>query len=345
MELTVTSRFGDYSILSGPGLLKKTGEILRARFSFTEIFVLADDTVDALYGDTVRASLKNAGFSVYSAVFPHGEEQKNADNLLYVLNEMARLGVSRSGALLALGGGVTGDLGGLAAALYMRGIPCVLCPTTLLAMVDASVGGKTAVDTRYGKNLIGAFHAPCIVLQDEDVLREMPEELMNQGAAEMIKCGVLASPSLFEKMRSGAWREDPLPCVEECVKIKANLVQRDETEQGDRMLLNLGHTFGHAIEKCSGYTVPHGEAVGRGMLMAFRAAGLDENEIISALSRNGLPCEIPYSADEIFAACAGDKKRRGDVYTLVLPERIGACRLVKVGAGSLMDVIRRGLQA
>ncbi|MBO2516465.1 MAG: 3-dehydroquinate synthase [Clostridiales bacterium] len=345
MEMTVTSRSGNYSILSGPGLLKDAGEIIRGRFSFTEIFVLSDDTVDALYGERVRDSLAKAGFTVCSAVFPHGEEQKNADTLLYVLNEMARQGVSRSGALLALGGGVTGDLGGLAAALYMRGIPCVQCPTTLLAMVDASVGGKTAVDTCYGKNLIGAFHAPCLVLQDEDVLNEMPEELLNQGAAEMIKCGVLASPSLFEKMRSGAWRKDASACVSECVRIKAEIVQRDETEQGDRKLLNLGHTFGHAIEKCSGYTVPHGDAVGMGMLMAFRAAGLDEKDILDALKTNGLPCEITCSADEILAACGTDKKRRGDIYTLVLPERIGSCRLVQTGAGSLPEVIRRGLGA
>ena len=342
-EIIVNSSRGQYSVLFDEGLCDRAGEILKERFHFSSVFVLTDSNVYPLYAERVLSSLRAAGFRCRAYVFPAGEKSKNAETLLHVLDEMAGFALTRADALLALGGGVTGDLGGLAAALYMRGIACVQMPTTLLSAVDSSVGGKTAVDTEKGKNLIGAFWPPVIVLQDTGILKALPAYLLSQGAAEMIKCGIIGDEALFERMRSGLWRTEPAECVKRCVRLKAEICERDEREQGERRLLNLGHTFGHAAEILSGYTLSHGEAVAMGLMIAWRAAGLCEKPLAEALTACGLKSECPYSAEQLFSACTGDKKRDGDKYRVILPEGIGRCYEKTVDAVGLTELIRRGL--
>ena len=251
--------------------------------------------------------------------------------------------LTRADFVVALGGGVVGDLAGFAAACYMRGIDCVQAPTTLLAAVDSSVGGKTAVDLPMGKNLVGAFHQPKLVLCDTDVIAKLPQPLLRDGAAEMIKCGVLRDEELFRAMADGSWRNDLEDAIARCVSIKRDYVDEDEFDNGARQFLNLGHTFGHAVEKSTGFTLSHGQCVAIGMVMAFRAAGVPEDELLRALENCGLPTASPCGLDELCAAAMLDKKRRGGAVTLVLPEKIGKCALKRVPVAELRDWFERGM--
>ena len=225
----------------------------------------------------------------------------------------------------------------------MRGIDCVQAPTTLLAAVDSSVGGKTAVDLPMGKNLVGAFHQPKLVLCDTDVIAQLPQPLLRDGAAEMIKCGVLRDEELFRAMADGSWRNDLEHAIARCVSIKRDYVDEDEFDNGARQFLNLGHTFGHAVEKSTGYALSHGQCVAIGMVMAFRAANVPEDELLRALENCGLPTASPCGLDELCAAAMLDKKRRGGAVTLVLPEKIGKCMLKRVPASELRDWFERGM--
>jgi 3-dehydroquinate synthase len=239
--------------------------------------------------------------------------------------------LTRSDLVVALGGGVTGDLAGFAAAVYQRGVRFAQLPTTLLAAVDSSVGGKTAVNLRAGKNLTGAFHQPEIVVCDTDCLRTLPEAELGNGLAEAIKYGVLCDRALFDRLSGGCPPALMSELIEACVRHKSFYVSKDEKDNGDRRFLNLGHTIGHAAEKCSGFTIPHGRAVAAGMAMIARAGerlGLTEPgtaaEIERALFQNGLPVTADYEATALLAAARSDKKLEGDEITLVVPRRIGA---------------------
>jgi len=324
-----------YDVLLGPGLLNQCGERLLEAVRPCRAAVITDDTVAALYGGTVKNSLDEAGFQADMFVFPHGEQHKTMETLASVLEWMAENRLTRSDLVVALGGGVVGDLAGFAAAVYCRGARFVQIPTTLLAAVDASVGGKTAVDLKAGKNLAGAFHQPEMVLCDTDVLRALPPQLLRDGAAEIIKHGILADEALFDRMASGSWTEQMEAVVARNVEIKREYVLADERDNGQRFFLNLGHTFGHAVEKCSGFSLSHGQGVAIGLVMAARAAGMDTSRIEGALIACGLPVRAPYSAAELANAALSDKKRRGDQITLVLPEKIGKCRLCTVGVEEL----------
>ena len=252
----------------------------------------------------------------------------------------------------ALGGGVTGDMAGFAAAVYLRGIRYVQLPTTLLAAVDSSVGGKTAVDLTAGKNLAGAFCQPAAVICDTDCLKTLPPDVFADGAAEAVKTGVLSDEALFALFEDGTLTADPGEVIARCVAYKAGVVERDEKEQGERKLLNLGHTVGHAIEKCSGYVIPHGHAVAAGLAVIARAAealGWTEESlaarITACLSKNGLPTGTDYSAEALAEAALSDKKRAGGDITLVVPRKIGHCELRKVPVADLLPIIRAGLEA
>ena len=240
--------------------------------------------------------------------------------------------------LVALGGGVTGDLTGFAAATYQRGIDFVQIPTTLLAMVDSSVGGKTAVDLESGKNQVGAFYQPAVVLCDPDTLKTLPEEEYRCGSAEVLKYGVLGNAAFFESLRRCPIREQEETVIETCVGMKRDIVQEDEYDRGLRQLLNLGHTFGHAVEACSGFTLTHGQGVAIGMAMIARAAaakGSASRETWSGCWRCGsigLPTETDFSLKELAAAMALDKKAKGSTMHLVVPEAIGRCRILAVPA-------------
>ena len=338
-----------YDVRIGRGLLDDCGRQIAERVRCASAAVVTDDTVYALYGERVCASLEAAGVRTVCYVFPHGEKSKNLLEYAKILNFLAENRVTRADALIALGGGVTGDLGGFAAATYLRGIPFVQLPTTLLAAVDSSVGGKTAVDLPAGKNLAGAFYQPELVLCDLDTLNSLPREIFLDGCAEVIKYAVLGSRELFALLAdipSGKGLEE---VTARCVEMKRDFVQSDELDRGARQMLNLGHTFGHAVEASSRFTLSHGKSVAIGMAMILRAAcsrGLCSAEtrdaVIALLQRYGLPTECPYPADMLLGALSADKKIFGTRLNLVVPTDIGACRLLPVGVDELSGWLRDG---
>ena len=338
-----------YDVRIGRGLLDDCGRQIAERVRCASAAVVTDDTVYALYGERVCASLEAAGVRTVCYVFPHGEKSKNLLEYAKILNFLAENRVTRADALIALGGGVTGDLGGFAAATYLRGIPFVQLPTTLLAAVDSSVGGKTAVDLPAGKNLAGAFYQPELVLCDLDTLDSLPREIFLDGCAEVIKYAVLGSRELFALLAdipSGKGLEE---VTARCVEMKRDFVQSDELDRGARQMLNLGHTFGHAVEASSRFTLSHGKSVAIGMAMILRAAcsrGLCSAEtrdaVIALLQRYGLPTECPYPADMLLGALSADKKIFGTRLNLVVPTDIGACRLLPVGVDELSGWLRDG---
>jgi len=313
--------------------------------------LVAEEAVDALYGDRVAESLRAAGVRVERWTFPGGEASKSGRTLFELLEFLAERKLSRSDMLVALGGGVTGDLTGFAAAVYLRGIPFVQVPTTLLAMVDASVGGKTAVNLTAGKNLAGAFHQPSFVLIDPDVLATLPRDALSDGVSEAIKCGVISDRALFDALAKGFDLAEAGSIIARCVSMKRDLVERDERDTGARQLLNLGHTIGHAIERASGYEISHGRAVAIGMLAeawGAKASGFSEEDcaepIRRALVQNNLPTDCPYPAEALYEAMLRDKKVRSGRITLALPKRIGQSALHEIDVAALGGFLARALE-
>ena len=340
-----------YAVTIAPGLLADCGPRLRKLMPPCRMAVVTDSAVAPLYLETVEKSLSAAGFSVCSHVFPAGEGSKNFSTLANILEFLAERRLTRTDCVAALGGGVTGDMAGFAAAVYLRGIRYVQLPTTLLSAVDSSVGDKTAIDLAAGKNLAGAFLQPAAVLCDTDCLASLPKDVFADGAAEAIKTGVLCDESLFALFEDGTLAVEPGAVIARCVAYKAGVVERDEKEQGERKLLNLGHTVGHAIEKCSGYAIPHGHAVAAGLAVMARAAealGWTEEpiagRIAACLAKNGLPAGTNFSPEALAEAASADKKRSGGDITLVVPKKIGLCELKKVPVSELLPVIQAGLE-
>ena len=338
-----------YDVRIGPGLFAHCGEQVKAAIGSCRAAVVTDSAVAGLYLDTVRQSMTMAGFEVERYIFPAGEESKNITMLSGILEFLAGQHFTRSDVVIALGGGVTGDMAGFSAAVYLRGIRFVQIPTTLLAAVDSSVGGKTAVNLAAGKNLAGAFKQPELVICDTDCLKTLPASELENGLAEAIKCGVLTGGILFD-MLAGELLQESLPgVIEACVSYKGSIVCKDELDNGERRLLNLGHTIGHAIEKCSNYTVPHGRAVASGMAMIARAgeamgitaAGTAE-AIAGALVKKGLPVNTEYEVEQLAYAAMTDKKRMGDTITMVFPHRIGECFLHTIPVNDMKQLIRLG---
>ncbi|MCL2107622.1 MAG: 3-dehydroquinate synthase, partial [Oscillospiraceae bacterium] len=294
-------------------------------------------------------SLREAGYATARFVFPHGERSKNMETYTSLLSALAEANLTRSDVLAALGGGVAGDMAGFAAATYLRGIPFAQIPTTLLAMVDSSVGGKTAVDLPTGKNQAGAFYQPDIVICDYGALQTLPLEIFNDGCAEMIKHGVILSAELFELLK-----EPVLPLMDVIarnIEIKRDIVAADEKDTGIRQILNFGHTIGHGIEKHSGYGVSHGKAVAAGMVLASRGAwrlGLCgeecHREIAGAVRRFQLPGQTDISPEQLIEAAFFDKKRQGERITLILPERIGKCVTKSFSLDDLAAFIRLAMR-
>lgn len=338
-----------YDILIGDGLLDKAGEFCRETIGECRVCVITDDTVNELYFDRLNASLQNAGYSVIRFVFPHGEGSKNIGTITEILEFCAENRLTRSDCLIALGGGVVGDMTGFAAAIYLRGIRFVQIPTTVLAAVDSSVGGKTGIDLKAGKNLCGAFHQPSLVICDCKTTDTLTKEIFADGCAEVIKYGVINDRAFFEFLKKGI-RENLEEIIAECVRNKARVVEDDEFDKGSRQLLNLGHTVGHAIEICSNLAISHGSAVAIGMVIVTRAAvnmGIcpesDLYELIDILKANGLPTSCEYSAKELAAVASTDKKRAGASISAVLPYGIGDSRLYKIPVCELESLISKGL--
>ena len=341
-----------YEVLIGSGLLQKAGEAVKKVISPCKAAIVTDSTVVHLYEETVRQSLTEAGFSVCTFVFPAGEASKNIHTLSHLLEFLAKEEMTRTDLIVALGGGVTGDLAGFGAAVYLRGIPFVQIPTTFLAAIDSSVGGKTAVDLEAGKNLAGAFYQPKLVLCDTDVLQTLPEVVFADGIAEALKYGVLGDAALFEKIAGGDFRQDLEEIIETCVSMKRDVVEEDEFDTGKRQLLNLGHTFGHAIEQKSHFQMTHGHAVAIGMHLIAKVAeakGIAEKgtaaAIAKALEQNQLPKETTFSPAEVAEGTLRDKKRRGGTISFVFPKKIGACEIVIIPVEEVEELARTAMES
>ncbi|MFZ2396299.1 MAG: 3-dehydroquinate synthase [Smithella sp.] len=327
-----------YEIRIGKDIIDRMALIIAKNHKAERYVVITDDCVGSLYGKKFLAGLEDVGLNVNLIEFPAGEASKNISTVLDIAGNLLQLGADRETLLLALGGGVVGDVTGFIASVFMRSVPYLQIPTTLVAQVDSSIGGKTAVDLPHGKNLLGTFYQPCAVFTDLSFLETLPEKEFNNGLSEIIKYGIIDDEKMFHTMENNMEAiksKDPkivLNIVEACCRIKKSIVEIDEKDQGLRHILNFGHTLGHALEIMSQYTITHGEGVALGMIAAARLSEkmgyLESNEAkrIEALIRDaGLPGKIPetFSADNIIAALRMDKKKKGDMVRFVLLKKIG----------------------
>ena len=337
----------EYEVIVGRGLLDSTGELIKMAVPKAEkVAVVSDDNVAPLYLERVKNSLEKQGLEVCSYVFASGEKSKTGETFLKILNFLSKNELSRSDIAIALGGGVVGDVTGFAASCYLRGIGYVQLPTSLLAMVDSSVGGKTGIDLETGKNLAGAFWQPELVLCDLDSLDTLSHEFFTDGCAEVFKYSVLGDRELFRHLLENGQGFDREYVVSRCVEMKRDYVCADEFDRGLRQKLNLGHTIGHAIERCSDYKISHGRAVAIGMAMMARACAAhkicDEacaKDIINGLEALCLPTASEFSADELFKPMFSDKKRSGGSINLIVPKEIGNCHIIPVEIDKLKDFI------
>lgn len=347
-EVTVNAS-KKYDILIGRGLLEQSGKLIKQVTGGSCVAVVTDSNVAPLYMQTLKAGLEAAGCRVVTYVFEAGEANKNIHTFAEILNFLAANRLDRTDAVAALGGGVTGDMAGFAASVYLRGIRFVQFPTTVLAAVDSSVGGKTAIDLPAGKNLAGSFYQPEIVICDTGTLDTLPEREYSSGFAEIIKYAVIAEPKLLDMIQSSERDIDEI--IEICVRIKRDIVEADEFEAGRRQLLNFGHTIGHAVEKASGFKLLHGEAVAVGMSMIAKAAvrkGICTKEcledIIRACRAAGLPVEASYSHELLMNMICSDKKVRGNTINIILPEYTGKCEISNITIEEMSSLLDMALQ-
>ena len=359
IRITPENPPADYDVVIEPGVLDTIGAVVRDVAAPHTCVIISDDRVGALYGDRVAANIRGAGIESTLLTFPAGEANKTLATWQSLTERMLQHGVGRDCCVVALGGGVAGDVAGFVAAAYMRGLPFVQVPTSVVAMIDSSIGGKTGVDTQYGKNLVGAFHQPRVVLVDPTVLLTLPENELRGGMAEALKHGAIANADYLRWLSEsvGAIERGSMPevtrMIRGSVEIKADFVARDVHEAGPRAALNFGHTIGHAIERVSEYTVSHGEAVAIGMCLEARCgeiAGVTapgtEAELRRIVAAYGLPTDVPagMSADAVVESTRSDKKaRRGrSRYTLI--SRLGATACSDDGAWTheLNDDLVRG---
>ncbi len=340
-----------YDVQIGTGLLKAAGEALTKLLPPPRtVCVVSDDNVFPLWGEVLCTSLEKSGYTVKTFVFAHGEASKTTETLLRLWDALAEQGLTRTDCLAALGGGVVGDLTGFAAATFLRGIPFVQFPTTLLSMVDSSVGGKTGVDLPAGKNLVGAFNQPLSVFCDTDTLSTLPADIFADGCAEVIKYGYIGDKELLCVLEND-FSNTPEAVIARCVTDKRDIVQQDEFDKGCRGLLNLGHTAGHAVEACSGFAISHGSAVSIGMVIITRAAvkhGLCDAEVLPHMQRllrsYHLPTVCPFGAADLARVAMSDKKRAGNSITLVLPKSLGESVLYPIAVEKLEAFLASGLE-
>lgn len=336
-----------YNIYIERGILDSCGKYVKQVSNAKRVTVICDSNVAALYKWRVMNSLSHEGFEVTAHVFPAGEESKNLNTIAEMYNTLANFGMTRKDIVVALGGGVTGDMAGFAAATYLRGIDFIQIPTSLLAQVDSSVGGKTGVDIAQGKNLVGAFHQPKAVLIDPDTLNTLPDLYVRDGMAEVIKYGCIKDADFFENLETINALDNIEDVIEVCVSIKRDVVSRDEREAGERMLLNFGHTFGHSIEKLYDFKgISHGMAVAIGMVLISRAGekqGVTESgttdRIMSLCEKYGLPTSDKFTFAEMADAAQSDKKTAGSAINLVLLNKIGDSFTKKVELDKLEEFI------
>jgi len=338
--ITVSHPTGNYPIYLNEGALAKTGQLLAELGHTGRCAVVTNKIVGQHHAGPLLESLQRAGFEPVRLDIPDGEQHKTLATVAGLYNQFIAAKLDRRSPIIALGGGVLGDTAGFAAASFLRGVPLVQIPTTLLAMVDASVGGKTGVDLPQGKNLVGAFKQPEMVIIDPDVLTTLPDAEFRAGLAEVIKHGIIDAPALFEQLETRskepkkpltAYALLPPPLLHDAINVKVRVVQQDPFEQGRRAVLNLGHTFGHAFERLANFEMRHGEAVAIGLVCAARLAtrlGYCQpkaaGRVVNLLKQVELPTQVPpFSPAEIWAAMATDKKRQGNSLRFILPRAIG----------------------
>lgn len=350
MEKVRVNASKSYDIIIGENIISTIGTAVKNVSSAEKVAIITDSVVKELYLDIVQSSLEKEGFECVSFSFKNGEKSKNINTFSSILEFLADNAFSRKDLIIALGGGVVGDISGFAASSYMRGIDYIQVPTTLLAAVDSSVGGKTAIDLASGKNLAGAFHQPSLVFCDCKIIKSLPKEIFSEGMAEVIKYGVAFDKDLFLFLKHNDAAENIEYIIKRCVEIKRDVVEADEKESGIRSLLNFGHTFAHSIEKLSEYKISHGKAVATGMVIIANGAyrcGLSDINIakdISALnSKYNLPSFTDFSANSLAKTALLDKKRSSDIITLVIPKELGNAVLVKKSTDILKELAEKGL--
>lgn len=348
-----------YTITVAKDCLWAVGSIANKLISGRNAFIISDTNVYPLWGKPVEASLRDAGFTVSSNVFLAGEASKNLTTLSNILEAMANVPLNRDDVVIALGGGVVGDVAGFAAATYMRGIQVIQVPTSLLAMVDSSIGGKTAVDLHGGKNLAGAFWQPSAVIASLTCLSTIEPDLFTDSCGEAIKHGILADPAMFANLETlplntrdeegGLDYERLERIVARNIEIKRNVVDQDEQEHGLRQTLNLGHTIGHAIEAANNYQLGHGSSVAAGMCFIARAAAkLDKlapkqaERIIDCIKAHGLPTTSDFSTDELLHFALADKKRHGSSINVIMLYDIGHVDIEPMDIEAFRDLIELG---
>lgn len=348
MKTVHVSTGNPYDIFIERGIINNCGAYIKDLTSAKRVTVISDSNVAPLYQWKVLNSLEKEGFEVKTHIFRAGEESKTLESISAMYNTLAEFKMTRKDIIVALGGGVTGDMAGFAAASYLRGIGFVQIPTSLLAQVDSSVGGKTGVDLPYGKNLVGAFHQPVAVLIDPDTLSTLRDAYICDGMAEVIKYGCIKDAEFFDSLCRGDALEHIEDVIETCVSIKRDVVSRDEREAGERMLLNFGHTFGHAIEKIYNFKgISHGMAVAVGMVLISAAgekAGITQAgttaKIADLCLKYGLPTTDRASVEQMVQAASGDKKTEGSGINLVLLNKIGDSFTKKYELSDLLDFIK-----
>ena len=338
-SIEVTSARHRYPVLIGAGLLANAGNAFKERFPIGKCAIISDTNVGPLFAGALAQNLRSAGYEAKLITVPTGEESKNLQQAGEIGEQMLGAGLDRESFVTGLGGGVIGDLSGFVAAIFKRGIPHVQIPTTLLAMVDSSIGGKTGVNARAGKNLIGAVHPPALVLDDVDVLEKLPQREISQGFAEIIKHAIIADAEMFRQLEEvEPSRIDFEPLIHRNVKLKAQIVEKDEHERGgERALLNFGHTVGHGIERAANYHgIAHGEAVSLGIVAAcaisVKKSGLtnqDRARIVDVLRKFGLPTRLPkdFPRNQIAGALKFDKKFVHGQIRFVVTPGIGSANL------------------
>ena len=334
-----------YQVHVGTFLLEQAGPLVRATAGGAKAVIVTDTNVGPLYQMPVKQSLEASGYEVSICTFEAGEAHKRAETYVAILEFVAEHELSRSDVIVALGGGVVGDLAGFVASTYMRGIPFVQVPTSLLAMVDSSVGGKTGVDLPEGKNLVGAFYQPRLVLIDPNVLASLPDSTFADGMAEVVKYGYISNREILTMVSQPDYKSNIENIIYECVKIKRDVVAIDEHDTGLRMILNFGHTIGHAAEKLGNYTdLTHGQAVAIGMVAAMRLSALLGNEdltapLIDILKHIGLPTELNYDRESIFNALLSDKKKFGATVNFILVREAGRAEITPIDAEKLHEYV------
>ena len=331
MKLYVDLKEHGYPIYIERGILDQAAEKISEVYQGKKVMIISDDQVYSYYGEKLKTILSEK-YECYECVIPHGEQSKSIHTLPGVYSELLKAKLSRTDLIVALGGGVVGDLAGFVAATYLRGIKFVQIPTSILAQVDSSVGGKTGVDTKYGKNLVGAFYQPKIVIIDPETLDTLSSHYFADGMGEVIKYGCIRSEELFSTLETCDINESIEDIIIECLKIKRDVVNEDERESGIRMILNFGHTAGHSIEKLSNFSLSHGECVAKGMVMITKASeklGLSEKgttaRIENLCTKYSLNTDIPFDTFEIGENAKNDKKGSDNNLSVILTDKIGSC--------------------